>query len=204
MRGRRGGDHPPDCTLATGEPDDGALVRAARLDSRAFAPLYARYRDDVLRYTYYCLGDWDDAADATQEIFANALGGLAGMTGQPDAFRRWLFRIAHNEVSDRHDRRRRHATETLEHAGHLADPSSSLEQRAIVEDDHARVVALIAQLPPDRRRVCELRFAGLTDREIAHVLAKSDGAVRTAWSRAAAQLRDLLRVGLATGGGSYG
>src|SRR5215208_7897512 len=105
MCGWRDGEHPLDCTQAASELDDGALVRAARLDAHAFAPLYARYRDDVLRYTFYCLGDWDDAADATQEIFANALGGLAGMTGQPDAFRRWLFRIAHDEVHDHYDRR---------------------------------------------------------------------------------------------------
>jgi hypothetical protein len=30
-------------------------VAAARVDRLAFAPLYERYRDDVLRYAYYCL-----------------------------------------------------------------------------------------------------------------------------------------------------
>lgn len=55
---------------------------------------------------------------------------------------------------------------------------------------------MLALLPPDRRRVCELRFAGLTDREIAGILGKSEGAVRTAQSRAMAQLRGLLGSGL--------
>lgn len=201
MRGWHGGGPP----LANKQPetalDDDALVRAARFDSYAFAPLYARYRDDVLRYTFYCLGDWDEAADATQEIFTNALGALAGMSERHDAFRRWLFRIAHNEVLDRHERRRRRTTEPIEVAGLLADPAASLEHQAIVSDNHARVLALIEHLPPDRRRVCELRFAGLTDREIALVLDKSEGAVRTAWSRAAAQLRELLGAGLTAGGG---
>jgi RNA polymerase sigma-70 factor (ECF subfamily) len=202
MRGWRGSP-PPDGGHAESERGDDELMLAARCDARAFAPLYGRYRDDVLRYTFYCLGDWDDAADATQEIFANALGGLAGMTGRDDAFRRWLFRIAHNEVLDRQARRRRRPTEALERAGDVADPAASPEHLAIVGDDHARVLTLIAQLPPDRRRVCELRFAGLTDREIAHVLEKSEGAVRTAWSRAAAQLRELLGSGIAVGGDDH-
>jgi RNA polymerase sigma-70 factor (ECF subfamily) len=184
-----------------GVPVDDELALAARFDVHPFAPLYARYRDDVLRYAFYCLGEWDDAADTTQEIFANALSGLPGMTGGTDAFRRWLFRIAHNEVCDRLERRRRRATESLDRAMFVTDPSASLEHHAIVGDDHARVLDLLVRLPPDRRRVCELRFAGLTDREIAHVLDKSEGAVRTAWSRAAASLRDLMGVGLSEGDG---
>ena len=55
---------------------DAALVSSARVDGQAFAALYERYRDDLLRYTYYCLGDWDEAADTTQQIFVNAIAGL--------------------------------------------------------------------------------------------------------------------------------
>jgi hypothetical protein len=47
------------------------LVAAARIDSRAFAPLYERYCHDLLRYYFYCLGDWNDAAGAAQQIFAD-------------------------------------------------------------------------------------------------------------------------------------
>ena len=47
-------------TIRLGDPE---LVIAARADHPAFAPLYERYRDDLLRYCHVCLGDWDDAAD---------------------------------------------------------------------------------------------------------------------------------------------
>lgn len=180
---------------------DAALVAAARLDSQLFGTLYERYRDDVLRYTFYCLGDWDDAADATQQIFANAMAGLPRFADRGDSFRPWLFRIAHNEVCTRHGQRARRATSPLPDEFDIVDPAPSPEELALAADDHARLRLLLAHLPPDRRRVCELRFAGLTDKEIARVLGKSEGAVRTAQSRAVAQLRDLMGVHPAQTGG---
>ena len=54
---------------------DSSLVRLAKQDIRSFAPLYERYRDYVLRYCVHCLGNWEDAADATQQTFTNVLAG---------------------------------------------------------------------------------------------------------------------------------
>ena len=187
------GETQPASSLAS----DAALAAAARLDRLAFAPLYERYRDDVLRYCFYCLGDWDEAADAAQQVFANAMAGLPRFEERGDSFRPWLFRIAHNEVCTRQRRRSRRPRNQLQDAAELVDPAPSPEDLAIAADDHQRLRQLLGRLPPDRRRVCELRFAGLTDKEIAPILGKSEGAVRTAQSRAIAQLRDLLGVGLA-------
>jgi RNA polymerase sigma-70 factor (ECF subfamily) len=176
---------------------DAELVTAAQIDRRAFAPLYERYCDDLLRYCFYCLGDWDDAADAAQQIFANALSGLSHFTDRDDSFRPWLFRIAHNEVCTRQQQRSRRPQSPLMDATVVVDPTPSPEELAIAADDQARLRRLLEQLPPDRRHVCELRFAGLRDREIATILGKSEGAVRTAQSRAIAQLRQLMGTSLA-------
>ena len=183
-------------------PGDADLVAAARVDRQAFAPLYERYRDDLLRYSYYCLGNWDDAADATQQVFANAFAGLPRFVDQDNSFRSWLFRIAHNEVCTRQQQRSRRPQSQLGDAFEVADRAPSPEELAIAADDHQRLWLLLEQLSPDRRRVCELRFAGLKDREIAAVLGKSEGAVRVAQSRAVAQLRELMGVELTTVRGS--
>lgn len=181
-------------------PSDADLAAAARLDRLAFAPLYERYRDDMLRYCYYCLGDWDEAADAAQQVFANAMAGLPRFVDRGDSFRPWLFRIAHNEVCTRQTRRSRRPQQQIEDVAEIVEPATSPEERAIAADDHQRLRLLLTSLPPDRRRVCEMRFAGLTDREIASILGKSEGAVRTAQSRAIAQLRGLLGSGPAPTG----
>jgi RNA polymerase sigma-70 factor (ECF subfamily) len=201
MRGWRRGRQPPEDGTPRGSAGDADLVRAALCDRRAFAPLYTRYRDDVLRYCFYCLGDWEEAADAAQEVFLGALAGLSRLAERDDAFRGYLFRIAHNEVYDRQNRRRRRPTEPLDAAFDVEDTAPSPEHLAVVGDDQTRLLEILNHLSADRRRLCELRFAGLTDKEIALVLGKNEGAVRTAWSRAASQLRDLMGVGLARKGG---
>jgi RNA polymerase sigma-70 factor (ECF subfamily) len=175
---------------------DADLVAAARVDRRSFAPLYERYCDDLLRYCFYCLGDWDDAADAAQQVFANAMAGLSNFTDRDDSFRPWLFRIAHNEVCTRQQQLSRRPQRPLLDAALVVDHAPSPEDLAIAADEHERVRQLLAHLAPDRRRICELRFAGLRDREIAVILDKSEGAVRTTQFRAIAQLRGLLGIGL--------
>lgn len=181
---------------------DADLVAAAHDDRHAFALLYERYRDDLLRYSFYCLGDWEEAADATQQIFANAFAALPSFIDRDNSFRPWLFRIAHNEVLARLQRRARRPQSQLRDAANVVDLTPSPEDLAIVADDHQRLRILLEHLPSDRRRICELRFAGLTDREIAGVLGKSQGAVRTAQSRAVAQLRELMGISHAPTGGS--
>jgi RNA polymerase sigma-70 factor, ECF subfamily len=183
---------------------DAELVAAARINSRAFAPLYERYCDDLLRYCFYCLGDWNDAADATQQIFADAMTGLSHFTDRGDSFRPWLFRIAHNEVCTRQQQHSRRPQRPLLDAALVVDHAPSPEDLAIAADEHERVRQLLTHLAPDRRRICELRFAGLRDREIAAILHKSEGAVRTAQFRAIAQLRQLLGTSLAGTGNADG
>ena len=197
-RGRQpGGGEPPGAEL--GDP---RLVVAARGDVLAFGPHYERYRDDLLRYCFVCLGDWDDAADATQQVFANVLAKLPGFVDRDDSFRGWLFTIAHHEVGSRQRRRIRRLEEPLAADDWMEDPAPTPEDLAVCADDHRRLRALLAQLPVRRRRVCELRLADLTDRQIADILGMSESAVRTAQSRAVERLRDLMGVttGTPTGG----
>ncbi len=171
---------------------DAALVRLAKQDVRSFAPLYERYRDDVLRYCVHCLGNWEDAADATQQTFTNALAALSRFQDTNDSFRSWLFRIAHNEVINRHRQRTRRPEQPLAEIGWVADDGRSPEELAILADDHTRVFVLLLNLTPEQRRCCELRFSGLTYGETAAILGKSEVAVRASFCRGLAALRDLM------------
>jgi RNA polymerase sigma-70 factor (ECF subfamily) len=180
---------------------DPELVVAARTNLPAFGSLYERYRDDLLRYCHVCLGNWDDAADATHQVFTNALSGLSRFIDRDNSFRAWLFTIAHHEVIAFQRVRTRRAEESLVNHEGLEDKALTPEVLAVTGDDHERLYAMVQALPEGQRRVVQLRLAGLTDREIAVILGLSDGAVRTAQSRAVARLRDLMTVSGAQSGG---
>jgi RNA polymerase sigma-70 factor (ECF subfamily) len=171
---------------------DSSLVLLAKQDIGSFAMLYERYRDDVLRYCVHCLGNWDDAGDATQQTFTNALVGLPKFQDTNDSFRSWLFRIAHNEVINRHRQRARRLEHSLNDASWIADPERTPEELAILSDEHTQVYMLLLSLTPEQRRCCELRFAGLSYCETAAILGKSEVAARASFCRGLAALRDLL------------
>jgi RNA polymerase sigma-70 factor (ECF subfamily) len=173
---------------------DAELVRLAQQTPHAFAPLYRRYRDPVINYCYYRLGNRDEAEDAASAIFIKTLRHLAGFTNRGDSFRTWLFRIAHNEVADRYRQRSHHPQQQLTPELGLRDPASSPEEIVVARDSRQRVLGLLSQLPPRERSVLELRTAELTTPEIAQVLAISEQSVRTAQSRAIGRLRGLLGV----------
>lgn len=178
-----------------GESAEAALVRAAQADRRAFAPLYLRFRDPVIAYCLVRLGDREEAEDAASAVFLNALRALPAFRDRTGSFRTWLFRIAHNEVADRHRRRGRRPEAPLADVGNVVHPGRSPEEEAIGAEACRRLRALLADLSPRERAVLELRAADLDTGEIAGVLGISEQNVRTAQSRAIHRLRGLMRVG---------
>ena len=167
--------------------EDARLVALAKTDPRAFAPLYARYFDPVYRYCYRRLGHPEAAADAAAQVFAKALAAIPGYREDAPSFRSWLFTIAHNVTAD--DLRTRRPIAPLTAAAHVAAADPSPEEVVVTQEVGSAVRVLLAQLPPDQRRILELRLAGLTGPEIAAALGRSLGAVKIAQVRAFARLR---------------
>jgi RNA polymerase sigma-70 factor (ECF subfamily) len=179
-------------TAVKAEDDDALLLAQAKRDRQAFAALYRRYVDPVYRYCDRCLGSHELAEDATSLTFTKALAALDRC--HDDAFRSWLFAIAHNVIVDM--RRRQRNVGSLDEAAEVADrvQEHSPEAHALANDDARTIRTLLGTLPDDQRQLLELRLAGLSDAEIAHVLGRSHGAVRMSQYRAIARLRLMVGV----------
>lgn len=171
---------------------EAALVARAKADRRAFAPLYARYLAPVLRYCERRIGDPQRAEDAAAQVFAQAIANIGGC--RDDAFRPWLFTIAHNVVVDHY--RRARPVAALDAAVEVVDPEPTPEEMALEREERAALWALLGHLTPDQRRVTELRLAGLTGVEIAAALGLSHGAVKLHQFRAIRRLRATLGIEL--------
>jgi RNA polymerase sigma-70 factor, ECF subfamily len=187
-------DRAPQGGASAADPD-GPDVRAAQADRAAFGVLYRRYLDRVYGYSFYLLGDHHDAEDATERTFLAALGAIGGFRDEGATFRAWLFRIAHNQVANALRGRGRRAAAPLE----LVDEPIATDDPATevaASEEARRVRRALASLPEDRRQVLVLRFVdGLSAREIAAVLERSEGAVRVLQHRALRQLETVLERG---------
>jgi RNA polymerase sigma-70 factor (ECF subfamily) len=146
--------------------------------------LFQRYERQIYAFCLYRLGDRQDAEDAVQSTFLNALRALEqGVV--PRAESAWLFKIAQNVCLTRRRsavRRRR-----------VESPTPLAESVASPDHDADRLVDLTGALhglPPRQRRALVLReWQGLEYAEIADRLGLTHAAVETLLHRARRSLR---------------
>ena len=160
------------------------------VDIDTFEAVYRAWAPHLYRYCYRRLGSVENAEDATSQLFQQAFRGRAGFHG--GSVPAWLFRIADRVLIDHY--RAAKPTTTLEVADAVADRAPGPDEEAIRLDETARLQSAIASLPDQRRQVIELRLAGLTSPEIAHLLDRSPDWVRTNQRRAVLQLQTALQV----------
>lgn len=154
-----------------------------------FLEYYQLWKDRVYSYFWYRTGfDRDLAEDLTSEVFIKALKHFDSFD-QEKSFSAWVFTIARNHLINHFAKIK--PTAPLEAAVNVAgmnakDIISSIDVAA----DHATVMKEIQQLSDYHRDVIILRYVdGLSNKEIAEVLEKDEGAIRVQMSRALAELR---------------
>lgn len=183
--------------------DELTVIAASLRDPRAFAPIYEKYFPLVHGYCLRRLSTPENAADATSQIFVNAIQSLPKFKPNPSrsgsSFRSWLFTIARNVVIDSYRRTRPHlsldktAADDETNLAHLiADSDPTPEELAIASETRSNLETMLTKLPDRQAAIIELRLAGLTNAEIADVLNLSYPAVRSAQYRAMLTLRELL------------
>src|SRR5215212_3306827 len=83
---------------------DPSAVETERFDS--FDDLVAAYEKKIFNVIYRILGDYDEAADITQETFISAYKGFQSFRGDAKVYT-WLYQIAINHCRNRLRRRGR-------------------------------------------------------------------------------------------------
>lgn len=162
-------------------------------DAKAFGELYKEYVDAIYRYIYFRVGSEVEAEDLTDEVFVRAWEALPEF--RPSAsysFSAWLYRIAHNLVVDSY-RRRSPVTFSRDEMDQNKTRLPSVEEEAQTRHEVANLVKAVQHLNDLEQDVIVLRFVeGLSHREVAQVIGKSESASRVIQHRALAALRKIL------------
>jgi RNA polymerase sigma-70 factor, ECF subfamily len=170
------------------EADERLLVEAAKKDRSRFAELYELHFERVYAFIGRRVRNRAEVQDLTSEVFRRALEGLDRFEWRGVPFAAWLYRIATNAISNHRERA----------AKEIGDPD--LEEKAAPGiasvdkiENRAALYRLVLDLPPDQRRVIELRFADEKGiREIAQELGRTEGAVKQLQFRAIQNLRERM------------
>jgi RNA polymerase sigma-70 factor (ECF subfamily) len=167
------------------------LTESKTLDGEAIVNLYDRHSAGIYRYAYRLLGDRDMAEECVAETFSRFLLTVKHSKGPIENVQAYLYRMAHNWVTDQYRRQPKPALEIdiEEHADHSSNPSTLVHQSL----ERERVRKAMLQLPYEQQRVIEMRFLDeLPHEDVARHLGKSVEATRALQYRALAALRQML------------
>lgn len=145
--------------------------------------------------------DPSDAEDLVARTFEKMLGRLDQFDPARGSARMWVFGIARNLVIDHHRAGGRSAPTDpliLDRGGGSDDGPLD---RLLRDEHNARLLELLAELPPERRELLALRYGeGLSTREIAQLLDLGEAAVRQRLSRTRRELERQLATAMAAEG----
>lgn len=179
------------------EPDgidaEAVLVETAKANPAAFEPLYQRYKMRIYRYFFLRVRREEDAADLTQQVFLKALSALPGYQLRGIPFAAWLFRIAHYTAIDNYRQKKSAISwDTLAEDGQLI-VGIDLENHILQQERLTHLRQLLDQIDPYKRELLALRFsAGLSTREIALVVGKSQAAIKKQLTRTLQRLKEQM------------
>jgi len=148
--------------------DEQIVQRTLDGEAEAFGILVRRWEKKVYGLAYRMLGHYEDARDASQEIFLTVYRNLGKFRGDA-RFSSWLYRIALNCC---HDRLRSRAVPTvpLEETAEISVEDSmhdDIERQQRID----RVRTALRALPFEMRQVIIMKeYEGLTFQQIAEIL----------------------------------
>jgi len=171
--------------------DKELLRRARSLERQALAEIYDRWSPGIYRYSLRLLGDVDLAEECVAETFSRFLQILCGGGGPQDFLQAYLYRTAHNWITDHY---RRNPILFLPLGTDL--PSEESGETAQVVDrnlERQQVRAALMRLTSDQREVIMLKYLeGWNNEAIAQAVSKPIGAVKSLQHRALQSLRRIL------------
>jgi RNA polymerase sigma-70 factor (ECF subfamily) len=183
------------------DPGWNELARVAQGEAEAFAAILDRHQERLLRLCERLLGDFEEARDATQDVFLKAYRKAAEVEPRGQVYT-WLYRIAVNHCLNKLRRRKLvrflrwsdpqgDEPAPFDPADEAAGPEEALASRR----RWAATRKAIAKLPENQRAVVILvRFEGMAYRQAAEVLGITEGAVESRLFRAMRRLEGAQEV----------
>ncbi len=168
--------------------DESALAR--EYDQTAIAEIYDRYSLRIYNYVYHRLGNAHLAEDLTANVFLRMLEAIRSSRAWQTSFSGWLYRIAHNLVVDYFRAGQQDEVPLEEWPIPSREHPADIAERSLTQQ---RLRSAVGQLTGEQNLVITLKFLeGMSNAEVARVLGKSEGAVKSLQFRALASLRRMI------------
>jgi RNA polymerase sigma-70 factor (ECF subfamily) len=169
--------------------DENTLLQQCRaFDLEALGEAYDAYSPRLYAYALRLLGDASQAEDAVAETFNRFLNVLRLGKGPDSHLKAYLYRVAHNWITDQY-RRQPPPPLALDEELEIA-AADDPEGETIFNLQAQKVRQALRMLTPEQRQVIVLKFIeGWNNSEVAEALDKPAGAIKSLQHRALEMLR---------------
>jgi RNA polymerase sigma-70 factor (ECF subfamily) len=166
-------------------------INPQALSKQEIIEIYEDYNPGIYRYAARLLGDAALAEDCVSETFSRFLDAIRRGGGPRENVRAYLYRVAHNWVTDYY---RRQPLPELELEKHQPiENGSNPADQVSTQIERERVRRAILRLPAEHQQLIQLRFLENWSHEaVAELLGKSVEATRSMQYRALGSLRRIL------------
>jgi RNA polymerase sigma-70 factor, ECF subfamily len=167
------------------------IARLKAFDDSAIRQVYRLYSDGVFRYALYQLADRAAAEDVAAEVFLRMLNTIERYEYRGVPLQAYLYRIARNLIVDHQRRKGRFTTlgEAPVNKTMSANPALLAEQQLNWQD----LRQAMETLTDEQRQVVLLKFVeGMDNKQVADVIGKNEGSVKSLQHRALVALRRTL------------
>ena len=170
----------------------GLVELAQKGDRSALEELYLIHFDRIYSYLHVSVGNRHDAEDLTTQTFLKMLEAIGRFRWQSAPFSAWLFRIAHNLAMDHFRTTKRWQPEETPPEPE-PDEHTSAEHNALESIGRRSMLELIEDLSHEQQQVLTLKFVfNFSNGEVATILDKTEGAIKSLQHRALASLHKQL------------
>lgn len=177
--------------------EEKALIEQARRQPKAFGVLFDAYYGPIFGYVHRRILDWDISKDVTSEVFLKALTNLSTFRWQGISIAAWLYRIATNEINlyFRHGKTAPSSLQDLDERGfdsmdNRENEKELAEKQIQAHQDFLQIQAVLKTLNIKYQEVIALRyFEDKSIKEIAEILNKNEGTVKSLISRGLEKIR---------------
>ncbi|MFQ5422171.1 MAG: sigma-70 family RNA polymerase sigma factor, partial [Anaerolineae bacterium] len=159
------------------------LSRARSLDAEALAEIHDTFYVPIFRYIAFRVSEHELAEDLTSEVFTRLLSALRDRAAPQKTLRGWLFGVASRIVKDHYRKQYRRPQTALDDSipSTVIGPEQAIDIKLTQENLHQAM----ATLTEEQQNVVALRFGqGLSIRDAAQAMSKSEGSIKMLQARA--------------------
>jgi len=174
------------------------LIERAKRSPDAFSEIYEFYYPKIFGYILKRVANVDVAKDITSETFLKCLKNIEKFKWKGISFSSWLFKIASNEIANffRKGKYRSVSLEKIPEPVSSSNPSQEIieaEEKLKMEKDFLILHEKIKKLPNIYQDVVVLKFFEKKKiREIAEIVGKKEGTIKSLLHRATEKLRQMM------------